>query len=431
MINYKILLATLLLTGIIFAQQIPAAKQSKNIVITNATIHIGNGKVIENGSIAFENGKITQVSSTQIGSNSSTTEIIDAKGKHVYPGFIAPNSTLGLVEIDAVKSSDDEDEIGSFNPHIKSSIAYNAESKVIETVRPNGVLIAQITPRGGRISGTSSIVQLDAWNWKEAMIKENDGIHINFPVTFKKNGWWAEPGMSEVNKEYNKQIEELNSFFADCKAYNQAKPAERNLIFESTKGLFDGSQTLFINANNEKQIIDAVAFSKQNQIKKMVIVGGFEAYKVSGLLLENNISILLKRPHSMPEKEEQDVNLPYKMAKLLSDKGVLFALENSGDKERMNTRNLPFLAGSCAAFGLDKEVALQLITLNSAKILGIDATCGSLEVGKDATLFISDGDALDMRTNKLSKAFIQGRSISLENHQTDLNKKYKEKYGQK
>ena len=431
MIKYKLLTTLFLVSGILFAQQVPATKQQKAILISNVTIHIGNGKVIENGAITFENGKITQVLSMQPAANSSAFEIINGKGKHVYPGFIAPNSTLGLVEIDAVKSSDDEDEIGSFNPHIKSSIAYNAESKVIETVRPNGVLMAQITPRGGRISGTSSIVQLDAWNWKEAMIKENDGIHLNFPATFKKNGWWAEPGTSEVNKEYNKQIEELNTFFVDCKTYQEAKPLERNLIFESTKGLFDGSQTLYIHANNEKQIIHAVAFSKQNQIKKIVIVGGFEAYKVADLLLANSISVLLKRPHSMPEKDEQDVNLPYKIAKLLSDKGVLFALENSGDKERMNTRNLPFLAGSCAAFGLDKEIALQLITLNTAKILGIDSTCGSLEVGKDATLFISDGDALDMRTNKLSKAFIQGRSISLENHQTDLNKKYKEKYGQK
>ncbi len=431
MTKYKIFIATFLLNGILFAQQIPAVKQQKPILITNATIHIGNGKVIENGAITFENGKITQVSNIQPTAISSAFEIIDAKGKHVYPGFIAPNSTLGLVEIDAVKSSDDEDEIGSFNPHIRSSIAYNAESKVIETVRPNGVLIAQITPRGGRISGTSSIVQLDAWSWKDAMLKENDGIHLNFPATFRKNGWWAEPGTSEVNKEYAKQIDELNTFFTDSKAYIEGKLQDRNLIFESTKGLFDGSQTLYIHANNEKQIIDAVAFSKQNQIKKVVIVGGFEAYKVADLLLANSVSVLLKRPHSMPEKDEQDVNLPYKIAKLLSDKGVLFALENSGDKERMNTRNLPFLSGSCAAFGLDKEVALQLITLNTAKILGIDASCGSLEVGKDATLFISDGDALDMRTNKLSKAFIQGRNISLENHQTDLYKKYKEKYGQR
>jgi hypothetical protein len=338
-----------------------------------------------------------------------------------------------LVEIDAVKSSDDEEEIGSINPHIRSIIAYDSNSKVTETVRPNGVLIAQITPRGGRISGTSSIVQLDAWHWKEALIKENDGIHLNFPAAFRKSGSWFEPGTIEANKDYTKQIEELNVFFANSKAYLANTPKERNLIFESMKGLFDGTQTLFVHADIEKQIIDAIQQAKENGIKKIVIVGGFEAYKTADLLVNNNnnIGVLLRRVHDMPLSEDQDIDLPYKLAKILTDKGILVGLENSGGMERMQTRNLPFLAGTCAAYGLDKEQALQLITLNTAKILGIDNLCGSLEEGKDATLFISEGDALDMRTNKLTNAFIQGRMIDLETHQTQLYDKYKEKYGQK
>jgi imidazolonepropionase-like amidohydrolase len=147
-------------------------------------------------------------------------------------------------------------------------------------------------------------------------------------------------------------------------------------------------------------------------------------------LQKNNIGVLLKRVHEMPEHADDDIDLPYKAAKLLTDKGVLVGLENSGAMERMNTRNLPFLAGTCAAYGLDKEQALKLITSNTAKILGIDAQCGTLEIGKDATLFLSAGDALDMRTNKISHAFIQGRIISLETHQSVLNKRYKEKYNQ-
>jgi hypothetical protein len=335
------------------------------------------------------------------------------------------------VEIDALKSSDDEEEIGSFNPNVRSIIAYDANSKVIETVRPNGILMAQITPRGGRISGTSSIVQLDAWHWQDALIKENDGIHLNFPETFRKSGSWFEPGTIEVNKDYQKQIEELNALFASSKAYNSDSAKESNLVFEAMKGLFDGSQNLFIHSNKERQIIDAVQFAKDNGIKKMIIVGGFEAYKSSDLLQKNNIGVLLKRVHDMPENDDQDIDLPYKTAKLLTDKGIVVGLENSGGKERMQTRNLPFLAGTCAAYGLDKEQALQLITLNTAKLLGIDSICGSLELGKDATLFISEGDALDMRTNKLTNAFIQGRMIDLETHQTQLYNKYKEKYGQK
>jgi len=435
MIYKKIYLVVLILSvsTVIKAQQTPAVKQSKSVLILNATAHLGNGEIIENSAIGFVDGKITLVADARVirlaaGAYDVT---IDASGKHVYPGFIAPNSTLGLVEIDAIKSSDDEDEIGAMNPNVRSIIAYTADSKVIETVRPNGILMAQITPRGGVISGSSSIVQLDAWHWKDAIIKENDGIHINFPSTFKRSGSWFEPGSIEANKDYAKQILELSAFLSNAKSYLGASSKERNLVLESTKGLFDGSQTLFVNANEEKQIIDAVQFAKENGIKKMVIVGGYEAYKTAELLQKNNIGVLLRRVHEMPENDDDDIDLPYKSAKLLTDKGVLVGLENSGAHERMNTRNLPFLAGTCAAYGLDKEQALQLITSNTAKILGIDAQCGTLEQGKDATLFISEGDALDMRTNKLTNAFIQGRMISLETHQTKLNDRYKTKYNQK
>ena len=414
-------------------QLTPALKQSKSVLILNATAHLGNGTIIENSAIGFVDGKINLVADARvIRLASGAYDItIEASGKHVYPGFIAPNSTLGLVEIDAIKSSDDEDEIGTMNPNVRSIIAYTADSKVIETVRPNGILMAQITPRGGIISGSSSIVQLDAWNWKDATIKENDGMHMNFPATFRRSGSWFEPGSIEPNKDHAKQILELSTFLSNAKAYLGDSSKERNLVLEATKGLFDGSQTLFINANEEKQIIDAVQFAKENGIKKMVIVGGYEAYKTAELLQKNNIGVLLKRVHDMPENEDDDVDLPFKSAKLLTDKGVLVGLENSGAMERMNTRNLPFLAGTCAAYGLDKEQALQLITSNTAKILGIDAQCGTLEQGKDATLFISEGDALDMRTNKLTNAFIQGRMISLETHQTRMNEKYKTKYNQK
>ena len=417
----------------IYAQQIPASKQTKSVLILNATAHLGNGNVIQNSAIGFKDGKITLVADAttiRLAANAYDTTI-DASGKHVYPGFIAANTTLGLVEIDAVKSSDDQEEIGSFNPNVRSIIAYNSESKVVETVRPNGILIAQVTPRGGRISGTSSIVQLDAWSWQDAIVKENDGIHLNFPSSFKRSGSWFEPGLIEANKDYPKQAEEINAFLINAKVYNQAASKERNIVLEATKGLFDGTQTLYIHADEEKQIVDAIQLAIDNQIKKIVIVGGFEAYKAADALQKYNVGVLLRRVHDMPTSDDQDVNLPYKMAKVLTDKGIVVGLENSGDHERMSVRNLPFLAGTCAAFGLDKEKAVQLITLNTAKLLGIDTSCGTLETGKDATLFISEGDALDMRTNKLTSAFIQGRTIILETFQTKLNDKFKAKFNQK
>ncbi|WP_375239997.1 amidohydrolase family protein [Aurantibacter sp.] len=422
------IIALLLITFITNAQQTPGNKQTKPITIEGATAHLGNGQVIENSLIMFSEGKLTFVGSanTKIARNGL---VIDGTGKHIYPGFIAPNSTLGLAEIDAVRATRDYDEVGAMNPHIRSIIAYNTESKVVESMRPNGVLMAQITPRGGRISGTSSIVQLDAWNWEDAIIKENDGIHLNWPSTYSRGRWWlGEPSTLKENKNYTKQVAELKNYFDNAIAYN-AKNTTNNKPFDALLELTTGKRTLFIHVDYEKGIIDAVNFVKDNNVKNIVIVGGYEANMVSDFLKKNEIPVLLQRTHALPNNTDEDYDLPFKLANQLVNSGVLVGLENSGDMERMNTRNLPFLAGTCAAYGLDKETALSLITLNTAKILGIDKNVGSLEVGKDATLFISEGDALDMRTNKLEKAFIQGRDISLESHQTELYKRYSKKLG--
>lgn len=188
--NYIYILTALVLSYTGTAQQTPAAKQSEAISIEGATAHLGNGDVIENALVMFEGGKLTFVGSANA-KIARAGNVIDASGKHVYPGFIAPVKTLGLVEVEAVRASDDTDEIGEIIPHVRSLIAYNAESKVVESMRPNGVLIGQIAPEGGRISGTSSIVQFDAWNWEDAAIKVDDGIHINWPNSFKQGRWWA------------------------------------------------------------------------------------------------------------------------------------------------------------------------------------------------------------------------------------------------
>ncbi len=424
-----IILVALLFASTAIAQQTPAPKQTQAYSIEGATAHLGNGKIIENSLIMFENGKIVFVGSTPM-KVARIGEIVDARGKHIYPGFIAPNSTLGLVEIDAVRATKDNDEVGSMNPHIRSIIAYNTESKIVESMRPNGVLMAQITPRGGRISGTSSIVQLDAWNWEDAIIKADDGIHLNWPNPFSRGRWWlGEPATLKANKDYNSQVEELTSYFTESKAYNTGRKTPSHLPFEALQGLIDGTKKLYVHVSNEKGITDAINFSKKNNVKSIVIVGGYEADLVMDLLKQHDVPVLLQRVHSTPNNNDEDYDAPFKLANKLVEAGVLVGLENAGQMERMNTRNLPFLAGTCAAYGLSKEDALSLITLNTAKILGIDDKVGSLEVGKDATFFISEGDALDMRTNKLTNAYIQGREISLESHQTKLYKRYSKKYG--
>ena len=210
-------------------------------------------------------------------------------------------------------------------------------------------------------------------------------------------------------------------------AYGKSTPKTVNQVFVAMQGLFDGSQKLFIYADGEREIIDAITLAKTNGVENIVLVGGYEAYKITDFLKENNIPILANYTHNIPEYEDDDYDLPYKNPKLLIDAGLLVGLQNA-NAENFQTRNLPFYAGQIVGQGLDKEVALELITGNNAKILGIDADYGTLEVGKSATLFISEGDALDMRTNQLSHAYIDGRDISLETHQTELWKRYMDKY---
>ena len=426
--KYIIVMICFFLGGSIIAQQTPAPKQTTAFSIEGATAHLGNGEVIENSLLMFNDGKITFVGSALMKIARQGT-VVDAKGKHIYPGFIAANTSLGLTEISAVRATEDADEVGRMLPHIRSLIAYNAESKIVESMRPNGVLMAQITPRGGVISGTSSIMQLDAWNWEDAAVKADDAIHINWPSAFSRGRWWLgeDPGL-KVDAKYSNNIERIKDYFVTAKGYLDGIKEEKNLAYEAMLGLYNGSQKIFIHVSGHKEITDAITIFKGVGINKIVIVHGNGAEKIADLLIKNKIPVVIDRAHRVPENEDDDYDLPFRNAKILIDAGLTVAIGMEGQMERMNTRNLPFYAGTFAAYGVDKEQAVAMITGNAAKVLGIDKTVGTLEVGKDATLFISEGDALDMKTNILIHAFIQGRKISLETHQTKLWKRYSNKY---
>jgi len=419
------------LVGGIIAQQTPAPKQTQAFSIEGATAHLGNGKVIENSLVMFNNGKITFVGSANAKIARQGT-VINGKGKDLYPGFIAVSASLGLAEVDAVKASRDFDETGTMLPHIRSLIAYNAESKVVESVRLSGVLIAEVTPRGGTISGTSSVMQLDAWNWEDAVIKVDNGIHMDWPASLTTGRWWlGEDPAFKPSTNYKKNIQNIHDYFTDAKRYLASNREIKNIPFEATKGLFDGSQKLFLHVSGHKEIADAVNMAKSLGINNLAIVHGRDADKVADLLVKNNIPVVVDRPHRLPNNVDDDYDLPFRHASILMDKGITVAIGMEGQFERQHTRNLPFYAGTFAAYGVDKEKAVQMITGNAAKVLGIDAFTGTLEVGKDATLFLSEGDALDMRTNIVSNAFIQGRKIVLESHHTKLWKRYNTKINSK
>ena len=413
-----------------FTQQTPAADQNKSILIMGATAHVGDGSLIENSALGVRAGKIVEVTTTDLVKN-QYDKIINAEGQHLYPGFIAANATVGMVEIDAVRPTNDLNEIGEYLPHIRTIIAYNAESKVVESLRPNGILSAQIVPTRGVISGSSSIVQLDAWNWEDAAIITDEGLHINWPQAYTSRRRGRTADLKYNQKSYEEKIKSLDQFINESFAYNQTQSKTKHLPFAAMKNAFTGNQTVYLHADGQREIVDGIQFLKEHQVKKIVLVGGKKAHLITDFLKEHNIALVVSRPHRLPTQEDQDIKLPFKMAKILMDAGLTITIDVSGRMERMNTRNLPFYAGTFAAYGVPKEKAVQLITLNAAKILGVSDRLGSLTVGKDATLFLSLGDALDMRTNQLTHAFIDGKNISLETHQTELWKRYMEKYSRK
>ena len=427
--------ALLLLTAAARAQDdvYPAKDYKGRLFITGGTIHVGNGQVIEGGTIEVNNGKIVQVGQN-VNVSGGDAKVVDAKGKQVYPGLILPITDLGLKEIESgVRGSNDYEELGDLNPNIRSIVAYNTDSRIINTLKANGILLASVTPEGGSISGSSTVVQLDAWNWEDAAYKMDGAIHLNMPSFLARPSRLAmflglpSPPPDEALKAAQAKIEELRTFFQEANAYRQETAhKEVNLKFESVRGLFTKQQKLFVHADEVKQMLVAIEFAKEFGFD-VVILGGSESWQIADLLKQNNIGVILQQLHALPTTEDDDVDQPFKTPYTLQRAGVLFALNDNHGESRY--RNLAFNAGTAAAYGLTKEQALQAITLNSAKLLGIDDRTGSLEAGKDANIVISAGDILDMRTSIIEHAFIQGREVSLENKQTQLYERYMKKYG--
>jgi imidazolonepropionase-like amidohydrolase len=427
--KFKVLILFLSVISIAKAQNpAPAQNQKQAIALIGGTIHVGNGKIIENGVIVFDNGIIKSIGemNSPIPTN---VEIIDVKGKSIYPGIIAPNAQVGLQEIGALRPTNDIAELGNMNPNVRALIAYNTDSEIIPTIRGNGVLIGQATPDGGIISGTSAIMEYDGWNWEDAVVKKDDGVWLSWPSYFSRSFDFEDFKVkTKKNDKKADELRELIQFFNEAKAYATLdKPDNINLKFEAMKGLFNASKTLFVRADYGKEIFEAIKFSKELGINKIVIVGAEQAELVLDLLKTNKIPVLVSPTHRLPTMPDDDVWKPYKLPATLMKAGILVGIYYTD--EFYKTRNLPFIAGTAAGFGMTSEEALEMVTLNNAKILGIDKQVGSLEIGKHATLVVSKGDVLDMKSNTIELAFIRGKKIDLDDKQKRLNKKFSDKFG--
>jgi len=407
--------------------QIPCTAIDRKTIIERATIHIGNGELIEYGQLYMDQGKIIYVGKNA-GSLPDDVIRINAMGAHLYPGFIALNTEVGLEEISQVKATIDKSELGTINPNVRSLIAYNTDSKIIPTLRSNGILYAQSSPTGGTISGQSSVFKMDGWNWEDAVVTSDEGIWLTWPTVNNQRGWWAEQERSNPNDKYKKETDAIVDYFMHAKAYHLGKDSSlllNHLGYDAMRGLWTENKKLFIRVNEAKGMIQCVQLMESLGIKP-VLVGATEAWKITDFLKEKKLNIILQKTHSLPGRTDEDIWQPYKTPKILQDAGILFAISETGFWEQ---RNLGFQAGHTIGHGLSPEQALTSITLNPAKILNLEHQLGSLEKGKDASMFLSMGDALDMRTQNITHAWIKGCAVDLDDLHKQLYKKYSKKYG--
>ena len=403
------------------------------VAIRNATIYPVTSAPIPNGTLVFANGVITAV-----GANVSVpagATVVDGTGLSVYPGLIDSGTTVGLVEMSSVPGTVDTNELGDLNPNARAEVAINPHSNIIPVTRVNGVTTVITEPQGGLISGQDALINLSGWTPREMVLKAPMGMHINFPRVHS-GSFEEQPQDEEAEKEatktYTKNIDKLRDLFRDAQAYGKASAAratdtkvaryDRDVILEALVPVVMGREPVVIHATRAQDIRAAIKFADEFKLK-MILAGGNDVARVIPELKSHSIPVLLGPILALPEREDDPYDLLFTNAKALYDNGIPFAIRTEEDH---NSRNLPYHAAACAAFGLPKDVALKAITIFPAQIFGVADRIGSLETGKMANVIVTDGDPLEMRTS-VKRLYINGEEISLESRHTQLYEKFRQR----
>lgn len=416
--------------------EIPGDDQKNPIVLINGTVHPISSPAIENGMILFHKGKIVAVGKkVKVPENA---KVIDVKGKHVFPSLFEAHSQIGLIEIGAVRSTDDRNEIGSINPNVKAQVAVNPDSEVIPVTRSNGVLLALTAPSGSIVSGKSAVIQLDGWTYEDMTVKGVAAMNVVWPsvgsaIPFTSTSPSFRRGRRGGGSNGD-SIQILRKLFEDTRAYKKALLSgsasfKHDLRLEAMVPVVDGQLPMMVEANDLQQIQSAVAFASE-QKAKLIILGGYDAPLCAQLLKKHDVPVILSAVYRMPRRRNDDYDAAYTLPVRLQKLGVKYCISGTDRSETWNARILPDHAGTAVAYGLEKDEALKAITLYPAQILGVDNQVGSLDVGKDATLFVSTASPLNI-ANQVEAAFVQGRHVELNDRHKRLYKKYEEKYRQK
>jgi imidazolonepropionase-like amidohydrolase len=417
--------------------EIPGAPQGGPVALVGGTVHPVSGAAIDKGMVVFDLGKIVAVGAdATIPDNAKR---VDVTGKHVYPGLIDANSQLGLLEVQSVAGPYDVEETGLINPNVRAEVAVNPDSELIPVSRSGGVLAVLTAPAGRLIVGTSACMVLDGWTWEDMCLQGAIGLHVVWPRMQPLEAWWIETSAADQLSSRDRSLAAIRQAFADARAYRAAKLAaasnpqaapEHDARWEAMLPVLEGKLRVFIEADDIQQIQAALAFAEQLEVKP-VIVGGYDADKCVPLLKKLGAPVIIGGVHRTPARRHDAYDSAFTLPERLRAAGIAYCIagvtDGASGSSAANTRNLPYHAGTAAAYGLSADEALKSITLYPAQILGVADRLGSLEAGKDATLIVTDGDVLDIPTH-VTAAYIRGAEVSLMDRHKRLWEKYKEKY---
>ncbi|MBX3382746.1 MAG: amidohydrolase family protein [Phycisphaeraceae bacterium] len=419
---------------------IKAPPQRAPIAIINAAIHPVGRDEIGHGYIVFDKGVITDIGQGEAPSLPDGTEVIDAQGLRVYPGLFSPWTQLGLTEIQSVLPSTDLSENGRVTPEARAVTAVNPDSTLIPVTRSNGVLSALIFPSGGLVSGQASVIRLEGWTNTEMTVEPSAGVVVSWPNMRTVRAWWMDQSDEDQQRTIRRDIDLLDQVFETARAYALAKEAEpatpTDLRWEAMRPVFGTrtvtgetsppSRPVYVRANDTEQITAAVAFGEKHALR-LVIVGGRDADQCRAILKERDIPVIVMGTHVLPKRDDSAYDEPFTLPARLHAAGLRFSIAHTDDTA--HERNLPYNAATAVAYGLDHDTALRSITQWSAEIAGVGDRLGTLDVGKHATLIITNGSPLEI-TTRISAAYIDGRRIDLTNKHTHLAEKYRERYRQ-
>jgi imidazolonepropionase-like amidohydrolase len=403
---------------------IPGAPQKQPIALTGGTVFPVSGPKIEDGVVVFVKGRIVAVGPKDAVKIPADAKRVDCQGKHIYPGLFESHSQLGLIEVSAVRATNDRSEVGRIKPNVKASVAVNPDSELIPVTRANGVLLAMTEPSGGLVAGQASVLQLDGWTYEDLTLKSGAAMVVSWPSVPKD----LEKGKAASSSN---SVELLRKLLDDARAYRKARKLspetqKTDVRLDAMFPVLDRKMPLLVHANSLAVIQSAVSFAAQEKLR-MLIYGGYDAPLCAELLKKHDVPVIIAAAYRLPRRRNDAFDSGYTLANRLHEAGVRFCISGGATSRTSNTRNLPYHAAVSVAYGLPHDVALRAITLSPAEILGVADRVGSLETGKDATLFVTTGDPLETPSN-VTAAWVQGRAVDLSSRHVKLYEKYRTKY---